>query len=154
MADLNDEKKIKDADKTFHIIEDDDDSPVEFRVSALEHFNSQNKLGNPIKITTAKSWIMLLSISLIIVAIIIWGFVGKISTRIAGQGILVTGKGRIYTANTPNLLTGTTAIQKITVQPKEEIHKGDVVAILDNSSLRSKISVKEAHIKQLQSKYN
>ena len=127
---------------------------IKFRKSALEHFSSINKLGQPINTITTKSWILLFSIGLVILAIILWGFLGKIPTYVTGQGILVEEGGRIYTANSASLLSSTAQIKEILVKQGGRVHKNQVIAKLDDPSLSSKISAKESYVAQLQNEFD
>lgn len=127
-----------------------DEEPIKYRKAALKHFSSVSKLGQPINTITTKSWIILLSISLIIITIVAWGFFGNIPTYVIGKGILVEKGGRIYTANSAGLLSDVVHIKEIMVKPGDKVRKNQIVAKLDDSSLHSKMLAKQNYVIYLQ----
>lgn len=130
-----------------------DEPQIKFRKSALQYFSAINNLGKPTNTITTKSWILMLSIGLIILATILWGFLGKIPTYVIGRGILVEEGSSIYTANVASLISGTAYIKKIMVKSGDKVYKGQVVASLDDSALRSKVTVKTNYVAYLQKEY-
>ena len=66
-----------------------------FRKSAMDKMSSPEQLDQLIQITNPRGWIILVSVSLIIVTGLIWGFVGVIRDTVDSRGILIQ-TGGIY----------------------------------------------------------
>jgi hypothetical protein len=69
------------------------DSSRLFRKVALERMSSPEQLDQLLQVTAPRNWLALAALMGLLVAAIGWGFVGRISTTISGQGVLVPGSG-------------------------------------------------------------
>lgn len=99
-----------------------------FRKEAIERLSSPEQLDQLMKVTSSRSWLALLAISLLIGAAAVWGWLGRIPTTVTGEGILL--KGGI------NNISATAAgqLDDIYVNVGEIIEKGQVVTrVLTNS---------------------
>jgi HlyD family secretion protein len=66
-----------------------------FRAVALERASSPEQLDHLVVITKPFDWIAGLVILLALAGAIAWGFVGRIPTRVPGEGILISGGGKV-----------------------------------------------------------
>src|SRR4029077_6923434 len=69
-----------------------------FRAVALERASSPEQLDYLVVITKPFDWVAGLVILLALAGAITWGFVGRIPTRVPGEGILISGGGKVVDA--------------------------------------------------------
>ena len=69
-----------------------------FRAVALQRAASPEQLDHLVSIARPFDWILVLVVCIALVAALTWGIVGRIPTRAAGEGILVSGGGRVVEA--------------------------------------------------------
>src|SRR5947199_4287106 len=69
-----------------------------FRAVALERASSPEQLDYLVVITRPFDWIVGLATLLALTAAITWAFVGRIPTRVPGEGILISGSGKVVDA--------------------------------------------------------
>ena len=62
-----------------------------FRQAALDRLASPERLDELMRVTSPLGWIALAAIGVGILVATIWGFVGRITTKVDGQGILLRG---------------------------------------------------------------
>jgi len=70
-----------------------------FRAVALQRAASPEQLDHLVRITRPFDWMLILAICIALVAAITWGVVGRVPTRAEGQGILISGGGRVVEAS-------------------------------------------------------
>jgi HlyD family secretion protein len=69
-----------------------------FRAAALERASSPEQLDHLVNIIKPFDWIVACVIFLAMAAAITWSIVGRIPTRVPGEGILISGGGRVVDA--------------------------------------------------------
>jgi HlyD family secretion protein len=69
-----------------------------FRTAALQRAASPEQLDHLVYITKPFDWILTFVICLALAAALAWGVVGRIPTRVPGEGILVSDGGRVVDA--------------------------------------------------------
>jgi HlyD family secretion protein len=69
-----------------------------FRAVALQRAQSPEQLDHLVRITRPFDWMLILAICIALVAAVTWGVVGRVPTRAEGQGILISGGGRVVEA--------------------------------------------------------
>lgn len=69
-----------------------------FRAVALQRAASPEQLDHLVRITRPLDWIIIFVICLALTAAVTWGIVGRVPTRAAGEGILISGGGRVVEA--------------------------------------------------------
>ena len=62
-----------------------------FRQVALERLSSPEQLDQLIPITSSRGWLALAGLIAIIIAALVWSFVARLPTQVAGQGLLRGG---------------------------------------------------------------
>ncbi len=62
-----------------------------FRQSALDKLASPERLDELMKVTSPMGWAALAALGVAILVGVVWGFTGKITTRVDGRGILLRG---------------------------------------------------------------
>jgi multidrug efflux pump subunit AcrA (membrane-fusion protein) len=94
-----------------------------FRRAAIERLASPEQLDQLVRITTPKGWLALMALSVLLVGVLIWAFVGTVSEKVYGHGILLRAGGVLdVEASVSGILSG------IYVDIGQEVQKGQVVA--------------------------
>ncbi|MBN8988955.1 MAG: NHLP bacteriocin system secretion protein [Rhizobiales bacterium] len=102
-----------------------------FRAVALQRAASPEQLDHLVRITRPFDWMLVFAICIALVAAVTWGVVGRVPTRAEGQGILISGGGRVVEAAssaagrlaTINVMVGDRVTQG---QPIAEIVQTDI----------------------------
>jgi len=119
------------------------DSKV-FRKVSLERMSSPEQLDQMMQVTTPKGWVVLLALIILVVFAIFWGIFGSISTKVTGMGILIK-RGGVFNIGTDS--HGQVLDLKFTVG--ETVHKGDLVAIVDQPDLSDQLVAAEIELKEM-----
>lgn len=100
-----------------------------YRKSALERMSNPEQLDMVLKVTSPKSWIALVGITLIVVVTIVWSIVGTIPETITAKGVVsaVVGSNSVYTEDAGKVVS-------LRVREGDEVHLGDPVMTYRNSS--------------------
>jgi len=69
-----------------------------FRAVALQRAASPEQLDHLVRITRPFDWMLVFAICIALIAAVTWGIVGRVPTRAEGQGILISGGGRVVEA--------------------------------------------------------
>ena len=120
-----------------------------FRKSAMDKMSSPEQLDQLIQITNPRSWIILVSVSLIIVTGLIWGFVGVIRDTVDSRGILIQ-TGGIYDI----VATSAGQVHEILYKEDSFIKAGDIVAIITQPELKKALSDNTEKIKELKRQHD
>ena len=70
-----------------------------FRAVALQRAASPEQLDHLVRITRPFDWMLVFAIAIALIAAVTWGIVGRVPTRAEGQGILISGGGRVVEAS-------------------------------------------------------
>lgn len=77
------------------------------------------------RVTSPRSWLILIGLAAVILAAVLWGFVGNVPRTVSGQSILIQPGGLTRAvATSPGLVVEVTAV------PGQEVGRGEVVAWL------------------------
>lgn len=106
-----------------------------FRKVALERLSSPEQLDRMMTVTSLKGWIALAAAIFLISTFIVWSFLGTISTRVVGQGILLKSMG-VY--NISHSADG--RIYDIKVVPGDMVKKGEIIARIDRDDIAGQIN--------------
>ncbi|KTC71518.1 Colicin V secretion protein CvaA [Legionella birminghamensis] len=121
-----------------------------FRKEALIHLTVPEQLNHAIVITGSKSWILLSSLSLLALGIVLWSLFGAISTRVDGQGIILANNEGIYNAAAP---AGEGYISSLQVKLGDSVQQGQLLAKLNNPSLKEQIETQQKMLTLIEQKY-
>ncbi|MGH6712254.1 MAG: NHLP bacteriocin system secretion protein [Bradyrhizobium sp.] len=69
-----------------------------FRAVALQRAASPEQLDHLVRITRPFDWMLVFAICIALIGAVTWGIVGRVPTRAEGQGILISGGGRVVEA--------------------------------------------------------
>lgn len=126
----------------------DDEPKSLFRQKALDKLARVETLDDRIVIVSTKSWLLLIGLYTLLFCFILWGFFGTIPVRVEGEGLLLYGNSHIYNASVTASNGGT--IAHILVKPGFMVHKGQIIAELNQQALTQQIKVAAHYVKQLE----
>jgi HlyD family secretion protein len=114
-----------------------------YRRAALERISSPEQLDQTVGLTSPLSWLAVAALSCLMISALIWSLVGSLPISVSGTGILVTQGGQLIDAMAPasGSLTSVTYIGKV-------VHKGDIIANLDDTELKSEIDRAQAVLQE------
>ena len=94
-----------------------------YRKAALERLATADQLDKVMKITSPLSWVALLGVTLIIVSVIIWSFVGSLPSTVTANGMIVSSS----TGTNTLLATGDGTVE-LCVSKGQQVNKGEIIA--------------------------
>ena len=113
-----------------------------FRKAALEKLSTPEKLDQLIRITSLKSWMILLTIGLVIGTTMGWSIIGRIKTKLNATGVLLGGKVYNVVSNTRGQLI------HLEVSLGDTVSRGDVIAIVEQPTLLQRIEDTQASLQE------
>ena len=120
-----------------------------FRAAALDRAASPEQFDHLVVITKPSDWIWAAVICLLLVAAIVWGIVGRIPTRVSGEGILISNGDRVVDA--VSAAAGRLASVSVTVG--EHVAKGQPIARIVQTDIEQKHSEAVAVLGEKQREY-
>lgn len=106
-----------------------------YRKIALDRLSSPEELDQRLTIVSPVGWVSLIAVALLICAGLIWGFLGSISDKAVGTGIIISSggiNGVIHRADGQ--------ITDISVHDGDYVEKGQVIARIEQPELIEKIN--------------
>ena len=104
-----------------------------FRASALQRAASPEELDHLVGITKPSDWILTTVVAVALVAVIVWGIVGRIPSRVSGQGILV-GSGRVVDA----VSAAEGRLASLSVSIGDHVARGQTIAQIAQTDIEQK----------------
>jgi HlyD family secretion protein len=102
--------------------------------AALERLSTPDRLDQLIRVTSPRSWLVLLALLLAVSALGAWALLGRVTTRVEARGILVGGG----VADVAPLTSG--ALARLAVTIGDEVREGDVVADIAQPELERQLA--------------
>ena len=116
-----------------------------FRKEALDRLSSPEQLDRTLSVTSARGWIALAAILVVVTAVAVWSFLGRISNYVRADGLLLSRGGTVVDA----VATGQGRLASIAVSLGERIEEGAVVATVEDDALRQRHSSARALAEEL-----
>ena len=112
-----------------------------FRKKAIEHTFTSEVLEDMVKVIPARLWIILALLLLIFSIVLVWLFVGTVSPRVSGEGILTAESEQLTRIVVPHK---SGVIRDFYVNPGDSIQHGDLIAelIRPNANLHPPLKIK------------
>lgn len=101
-----------------------------YRKSALDKISSPEQLDKELRITSPKSWLALMAITVMILVTVVWSFLGTIPETITVKGTIVSstvGSNSVYTQDTGTVVS-------LRVRAGDTVHLGDPVMTYRNAA--------------------
>jgi HlyD family secretion protein len=105
-----------------------------FRAVALQRAASPEQLDHLVGITKPFDWILTLVICLALAAALTWGVIGRIPTRAPGEGILISGGGRVVDA----VSAAAGRLSSIDVSVGDHVLQGQPIAQIAQTDIQQK----------------
>jgi HlyD family secretion protein len=118
-----------------------------FRKASLEKLSSPEQIDRLVPLTSSRSWMGIVFVSIILIALVVWGVLGNIPKKYQGQGVMMSSGG---TVTIQSKMTG--IISDIGVDKGDIIYKGQIIARIDQSDVVEEIEKLEKELKQLKNK--
>lgn len=119
-----------------------------FRKKSIEELSSPEQLDQLMQVTTAKGWIALLTLCTLLLGAVFWGMVGSVPTRVQGTGVIIKSGG-IYDI----MPLGSGQITQIVVRPGDRVEKGQVIAHIEQPSLKDNIDKAKTRLNELRQRH-
>jgi HlyD family secretion protein len=111
-----------------------------FRQAALERVDSLEQLDGLLTVTTARSWIALTAIAVLIAVALGWSVIGRLPSYVEGRGLFIREGGSIASAAAP----GAGTLAKLLVEKGDRIEAGQVVAQIVAPDVEEQVSSSRA----------
>ena len=109
---------------------------------------SPDRLNEMVQITSPRSWLALIGIGGIILAALLWGFLGSIPESVGGRGILIQHGGVVEVAS-----SGSGAVKQIIAREGDQVNKGQIVAYLFIPELELQIESTKKKLEDIRDYY-
>lgn len=107
-----------------------------FRSGATERLSSVEQLDQLVAITRPFDWVAALAMGLGLIVLVAWGVLGKIPTRVEGEGILLSSGGRVVDA-----VAGVAGrLASIDVAVGDEVTADQVIAHLGQTDIEQRLA--------------
>jgi HlyD family secretion protein len=105
-----------------------------FRTVALQRAASPEQLDQLVSITKPFDWILTSVVCLALAAVLTWGVLGRIPTRALGEGILVSGGGRVV----DSVSAAAGRLSSVDVSVGDHVTKGQIIAQIVQTDIEQK----------------
>ncbi|BAZ05173.1 NHLP bacteriocin system secretion protein [Calothrix sp. NIES-3974] len=115
-----------------------------FRKEALEKISSPEQLDLLVKVTNPRRWLSLFALGSLVAAAGAWSWFGRIPVITSGRGVIIY-PSKVVTLQSPN----SGRILDLKVDIGDKVKKGQVIATIDQSELRSQLQLNREKLNQL-----
>ena len=119
-----------------------------FRSVALERLSSPEQLDQLMQVTNPRGWLLLLGVGALLATALVWGVLGSVPERIAGQGIMIRSGG-VLEVEAP----GDGRVTDVAVRVGDVVSEGQVVARIARQDLVLKIQQARAQVGELRRRH-
>ena len=117
-----------------------------FRPEALETLSSPDKLNQLMTVVTAKDWIPLLAIGMLLATGVAWSLLGSVPSTVTGRGVLVRPR---HMVDIETVSGGRLAWFR--AHAGDAIREGEVIGRLDQAELQQRIEEDKRLLSELES---
>ena len=111
-----------------------------FRKQALDKLASPEQLDRALSVTSPHGWIALSAILVVFTAVVGWSFLGRVSTYVEGNALLLNRGGSVVDA----VSAGQVRLDAFTVAVGDEVVEGEVVAVGLNEEIAERLAGAQA----------
>jgi HlyD family secretion protein len=116
-----------------------------FREEALERLNSPEQLDRLMQVVSRQAWVPLVSMGLVVAVAGIWSVVGRIPLTVTGSGVLIRPRNVVQFQS-----LGAGQLLTLNIKPGDVVRQGQVLATIDQSSIKQQLQQEKAKFIQLQ----
>ncbi|WP_431858159.1 NHLP bacteriocin system secretion protein [Azospirillum sp.] len=121
-----------------------------FRKSALDRLSSPERLDTVFVAAPPRTWIVFAAVALLVAAAVVWSVVGRIPTRIAGDGIVMSARSEVFSA----AAKAAGSLLEFRVQPGERVAAGQTLAVISQSLAARRRDAEEATLRQMKARHS
>jgi HlyD family secretion protein len=121
-----------------------------FRAAAMERLSSPEQLDQLIDVTKPADWGGALAIGLCLTAVVVWSVIGRVPTRVAGEGILLSDARRLVDA--VSAVSGRLA--SVDVAVGDRVTHGQVIARIAQTETEQRYRNAVEVLKERESEHN
>src|SRR5438105_4154427 len=116
-----------------------------FRQKALDRLSSPESLDQLMRVSSARDWVALLALGLVIGAMLVWSVTGKLPTTVTGKGLF------IHPSHIVELQTlGAGRLEALNIRATDVVKKGDIIGRIDQTDVRKHLEEDRALLADLQ----
>ncbi|MCL2057400.1 MAG: biotin/lipoyl-binding protein, partial [Oscillospiraceae bacterium] len=105
-----------------------------YRKVSLDRLSSPEQLDQKLTVVSPAGWAALASFTVLLAATLLWGFLGSVSDKVGGGGMLLYGQGVVaLTSNTSGQVTD------VSVREGDHVQRGQVIARVSQEDLLRQI---------------
>jgi HlyD family secretion protein len=119
-----------------------------FRSVALERLSSPEQLDQLMAVTTPRGWLLLIGVGALLATALVWGVLGSVPERIAGQGILTRSGGVLEVEAAAD-----GKVTDVSVRVGDHVSQGQVIARIDRQDLGLRIQQARSLVAELRGRY-
>jgi HlyD family secretion protein len=119
-----------------------------FRQEALDRLSSPEQLDQIIRTTSARGWLVLLTLCVFLAGTIAWGLIGSVATRVRGDGILIKSGGVLDVVS-----LGAGQITALYADVGQEVQRGEIVARIAQPELSEQIEKARGRMAELEAQH-
>ncbi|HEX5870170.1 MAG TPA: NHLP bacteriocin system secretion protein [Longimicrobium sp.] len=119
-----------------------------FRSVALERLSSPEQLDQLMAVTTPRGWLLLIGVGALLATALVWGVLGSVPERIAGQGILTRSGGVLEVEAAAD-----GKVTDVSVRVGDHVSQGQVIARIDQQDLVLRIQQARGLVAELRGRH-
>jgi len=116
-----------------------------FRKVALDRLSSPEQIDRLLHVTPARAWLALVAVLAMLGASVAWGFVGSVTSKTIGQGVVIRAGGVQDVVS-----LGAGQVLEVRAATGAALKEGDVVALVAQPYMVDRIHQAEAQIRDLE----
>jgi HlyD family secretion protein len=116
-----------------------------FRQEALDRLSSPEQLDQLMQAIKPKAWISLTTMGFLVATAGVWSVYGRIPLTVTGQGVLIR-PSHVVQLQSPS----SGALLTLNIKPGDTVRKGDVLGIIEQSTLKQQLQQEQTKLLQLQ----
>lgn len=124
-------------------------NPTLFRQVALNRLSSPEELDCLLQVTSAKGWMALCGVGVLLATAIGWSVFGRLPTKLLGQQCILVKNGGV------NLMTTSASgrLIDLAVEVGDKVARGQIIGRIEQPELLPTIESSEAHMKEVEDQY-
>lgn len=116
-----------------------------FRKVSIDRLSSPEQLDQLLRLTSARSWIGLLALGILVALALFWGVFGALQTRVHGTGVLIRTGGVFDVSST---VSGRVA--DVSIRPGARVREGQVIARIEQADLADALAQARDQLTELE----
>lgn len=120
-----------------------------FRQNALQKLSSPEQLDYAVTIIKPSSWIIIVTIGILLFAAIVWGVFGTIPEKVNGSGVLINSSGLASITSASGGI-----VKDVFLKKGETVSKGQIIARVERQDLLEQLQIASQKLINLQQDYD